>query len=260
MVRQRDFSKKEHLGSVSWKTAKDWRILNWGSVFSIPPEELKKYSWGDLAYGLTIEYPIIKSEYDPTVKGQNANCYYTVVLDWEYILERQADLFASLSWGREEIKNFLTEQLDWLDRRSVELEKTKQEQSLIEAAESMAKITGQSVDYWMQKIDETRNQKTDSYEQVHKPCVESKYSPNNKPDKDLSHLPKGKVNKLGNEYFIETKEGRWKIGLTEKYRTNIGSLDLDECLNFDYHFEPDKKTSPPKSRQAKGWVKELVWA
>lgn len=263
MGRWTDFSKKEHLGSIDWRVAQDWKILQWGSIFTISPDELKKYSWGDLGFGETIEFPIIKSEYDPSVKGQNSKYYYTVVLDWEYLLERQALLFASLGWGKDEIANFLSQQLEWLDRRSKDLEKTKQEHSILEAAENMSKLTGQSVEYWLEKIKETKEQpkeKTEVFEEFYEPMQEVQTLSPKSSKKDLSHLSKGTVVKLGNEYFVETEDGRWKVGTTEKYRTKIGNLDLEKCSGFEYHFEPDKETKAPKSRQAKGWVKELVWA
>ena len=251
MARWMDYSKKLHLGSVTWRETCDWKILQWGNIFSIPPEELKKYNWGEIGFGLSVEVPIIKSEYNYESKGQNTSSYYTVILDWEYLLERQANLFGSLGWGRSEIENFLTEQLDWLDRRSQELEKTQKEVSIREAAENMSKITGKSVEYWIQKIKDSNGKETPDKKEEKIEC---------KKEPEIIY-PKGIVKKMGNEFFIAVdgeEKGYWKIGTNEKYQTKIESLDLQECIGSEYHFEPDNETKPPKSRNAKGWVKSIV--
>lgn len=240
-MRWMDFSKKEHLGSIDWKLCQDWKILQWGNIFSIPPEELKKYNWGDIGFGLTVEFPIIKSEYDYSTKGQNTKVYYTVKLDWEYLLERQANLFASLGWSKPEIENFLTEQLSWLDKRSQELDKVQKEKSLQEAALQMSQLTGQPLEYWLEKVKELDKKAT----------IEE-------PEKVEEDYQKGVIQKLGNEYFIKTEDGLWKIGQTDKYRTRIGALILTDCCGFEYSFKADLKEPAPKSRNALGWVKSIV--
>lgn len=242
MAQWKDYSKKTHLGSVDWRLAKDWKLLYWGDIFSIPPQELKKYNWGEISFGSQIEIPIQRIEFDSSIKGQNSKVYYTLIIDWDYLLERQASLFGSLGWAKEEIKHFLTEQIDWLDRRSQELEKVQKEKALIEAAQQMSDLTGQPLEYWINKIKEVEGEKDE---------------PKKLQVKEQANYM-GVIKKLGNEFFIKTDVGLYKIGVTEKYLTELNGVFLEDAQDSVYPFYPDEKITPPKSRNAKGWVKEIV--
>lgn len=242
MAQWKDYSKKTHLGSVDWRLAKDWKLLYWGDIFSIPTTELKKYNWGEISFGVEVEIPVQRIEFDPSIKGQNNKVYYTVIIDWDYLLERQATLFGSLGWAKEEINNFLTQQIDWLDRRSQELEKVQKERAILEAAQQMSDLTGQPLQYWVDKIKEAETQIEDSTP------IETKKEPTHK----------GIIKKLGNEFFIKNDQGLWKIGTTEKYSTELSDVIPEQAIESEYYFEPDMDTKPPSSRKAKGWVKEII--
>lgn len=246
--RKTDWSKKHLTGEFHWSDCAEWKIHKYGSIFDIPLEVLDQVGWYQIEIGKSVTLPIQKLDIDSSIGargGFNYNYYQLLRIDWEYLLERQSRLYASLNWGKEEIKLFHDSQLDWLEDRTNFLK----EKELEATATELATRLGVSVEELVERL------KSQKEEEEVTETVE--ITP---PEPEVPKEPTGKLEKLGNEYFIYSVKlgGRYKIKDKNILMEHTSEdVTIEQLIGIEYEFQYDA-SNPPKSRNAKGWVVSLI--
>lgn len=240
--RKTDWSKKNLTGEYHWTQCMDWKLHKYGTIFDIPVEVLEEAGWYQIEMGVQVTLPIQRLQIDYNYGkrgGQDYSTYQLLTIDWDYLLERQARLYASLSWGNEEIKQFHRTQETWLEERT----KVLKEQELFATAKELAEKMGSTSEQVLallkaQQAEEVIPEEPNETEQTENIAV---------------------LEKLGNEFFLYSEKlgGRYKIkdkkSITEAEATGSNP---EQFTGLHYAFEYSED-NPPKSRNAKGWVTKL---
>lgn len=236
-----DWSKKRLTGEHHWSECQDWKLHKYGTIWDIPISVLEQSGWYQVEMGVEVTIPIqqLVIDYNYSKKGGfDYSTYQLMAIDWEYLLERQARLYASLHWGNEEIKEFHRTQETWLEERA----KFLKEKELERTAETLAEELGYSKDQVLEML--RLKEKTETPEGLPK----------------FEEYLEGRLEKLSNEFFIfiEESNSRYKVRNKDLLtKEEPKGAKAENLIGSIYRFQPNTD-NPPKSRQAKGWVDSLV--
>lgn len=236
-----DWSKKTLTGEHHWSECVDWKLHKYGTIWDIPISVLEQNGWYQVELGVQIRIPIqqLVIDYSYSKKGGfDYSTYQLLLIDWEYLLERQARFYASLHWGVEEISQFHRTQETWLEERARFLK----EKELERTAETLAEELGYSKDQVLELLKKKEQFETPEGLPIFKDYLE------------------GRLEKLSNEFFlhIEADNSRYKVRSKDVILQNEPrGTKPEKLIGSLYRFQPNTE-NPPKSRQAKGWVDSCV--
>ena len=246
MAKTTNWAQKNLTGVYHWAECADWKLYKYESIWDIPISYLEEHGWYAIEVQPFIEIPIQRLIIDKAYSskgGFNYRNYQLLRIDWDYLLERQARLYASLHWDKEEIQQFHRTTEEWL----VERTNYNKERELQQHAEELAQQFGMSVEDVLKIV--TAKSPTKNLNQVETPIA---------PSLPEGYL-KGILEKLSNEFFILVDDkDRYKLRSKNllKEEGEPKGAEPERFIGKEYIFKFSLE-SPPKSRNAKGWAETL---
>ena len=263
MARFIDYSKKQFTGAYHWTELSEEKFTTVGnarvsSLWNIPFENLQELGISRVETEEHIEIFCQRQEWEEYKGKQTKTCYdnYQIIrLDYEYLLEWQARLFNCLNWSDDKVEKFLQKDtLKYISNRMIYLRRKEIERN----AEKLAEQLGIPKEMVLKQL------------LPPEPFVEE---PKKEPvpvEDDGEDYLEGTLIRLSHEWFVSVGEEKhlYKIPnkqmlidacINQGFETDsMKGEDLVFYLNSLVKFRKKEGASPPRSRNAKGWVDVIV--